>query len=90
MNLATEIIGWLAFATSSLMLVPQVYKVIKTKKTESVSMVMFIFAVTNYTLWTVYGFLKNSPQIYIANILAFICSVIILGFVIYNIAKKKN
>ncbi|AXK51653.1 SemiSWEET family sugar transporter [Spiroplasma alleghenense] len=90
MNLAKEIIGWLAFTTSSLMLVPQVLKVIKTKKTESVSLVMFIFAVTNYILWTVYGFLKNSPQIYIANILAFTSSAIILGYIIYNGVKKRK
>ncbi|AXK51676.1 SemiSWEET family sugar transporter [Spiroplasma alleghenense] len=90
MNIAIEVIGWIGFTTASLLLIPQVIKTIKTNDTSTISTSMFIVGLINFTTWTIYGFLIASPQIYIANIIAVTCNIIILGYIIKNHYKAKK
>ncbi|ASP28466.1 hypothetical protein SCORR_v1c06940 [Spiroplasma corruscae] len=90
MELAIEIIGWFGFTTSFTMLLPQVVKVIKTRNTKSLSLIMFLLTFLNALLWFVYGLLTNSMQLYIANSCAMLASLIIIIYIILNILKAKN
>lgn len=90
MELAAQIIGWIAFVTSSIMLLPQVIKVVKTGSTKGISFTMFSIALINYALWTAFGLMTSQPQVYICNILAFSASGIICFYMIANYFKRKS
>ncbi|MEK9132932.1 MAG: SemiSWEET transporter [Patescibacteria group bacterium] len=74
----TELIGSLAGACTTLSLVPQVIKIIKTKSTKDVSLGMFVIFTLGVGLWLVYGFLVASIPIIIANSATFVLATIIL------------
>ncbi|AKU79990.1 SemiSWEET family sugar transporter [Spiroplasma turonicum] len=90
MNLAIEIIGWMGFTTSLLMLLPQVFKVIKTRDTKSLSLFMFILTFLNALIWFSFGLLTKSMQLYIANACAMTASIIIIVYIIINLIKSKK
>ncbi len=90
MDIAKEVIGWLGFATSFSMLLPQVIKVIRSRDTKSLSLVMFLLTFVNALLWFTYGLIEKNMQLYIANACAMAASVIILFFIIVNLLKIKN
>ncbi|MDR3651672.1 MAG: SemiSWEET family transporter [Paludibacter sp.] len=65
-----ETIGFLASLTSILNQFPQAIKVIHTKDTHSISLVMYCIVVICISLWLVYGILlKDGPLIW-ANALS--------------------
>lgn len=51
---------------------------------------MYILFVAGIICWIVYGFMVESPQLYVANFLTAIFSSITLGFKIYNVAKGNE
>jgi MtN3 and saliva related transmembrane protein len=74
----------LCTATAS---IPQLYKIIKFKKAEDISVVMLLVLVVGLGLWVGYGALKKDFIIMIANAIPFIVNVLIL---ILSLRYKKN
>jgi MtN3 and saliva related transmembrane protein len=72
----TDIIGYLAAVFGTILMLPQVYKSIKTKRVNDISFSMLIVYIINCSLWEVYGFLINSKPVIICNILALIIGLI--------------
>ncbi len=70
MELLTEIIGYVAAAFGTALMLPQVYKSLVTKKADDISMVMLIVYAINCTLWEIYGLLIDSMPIILCNIIA--------------------
>jgi len=67
---AIETVGFLASLTSVLNQFPQAIKVIQTKDTHSISLVMYCIVVVCISLWLLYGILlKDGPLIW-ANALS--------------------
>ncbi|WP_028789049.1 SemiSWEET family sugar transporter [Terrimonas ferruginea] len=62
-----EILGYTAGAITSLTFLPQVIKTLKEKSAKDVSMMMFIIAVVNQTMWVVYGALLSNWVIILTN-----------------------
>ena len=62
-----EILGYTARAITSLTFLPQVIKTLKEKSARDVSMMMFIIAVVNQTMWVVYGALLSNWVIILTN-----------------------
>jgi len=62
-----EILGYTAGAITSLTFLPQVIKTLKEKSARDVSMMMFIIAVVNQTMWVVYGALLSNWVIILTN-----------------------
>ena len=82
-----EYIGFVAaFLTTSAFL-PQVYKTWKTKDVSALSLPMLSMFFFGLVLWLVYGFLKNSPSMIIANGITIISSVFLIYF---KIKFSKN
>jgi MtN3 and saliva related transmembrane protein len=52
-------------------LLPQVYKSIKTKKANDISMSMLVVYIINVVLWEIYGWLINSVPIMVCNLVSF-------------------
>lgn len=85
-----NILGWIATILTSVYLVPQAIKAIKTKNTKSVSLYTMAILVIASSIWTVYGFIGNQPQIYVTNIIQTIFSLIIMIIKIIEIIKEKK
>ena len=82
-----EILGFLAAILTTSAYLPQVYKIWKTKNTESVSLTMYLVMFLGVFLWLIYSlFIKSFPLI-IANTLTLLIILIILYF---KINSKNN
>lgn len=73
------IIGIGASACTAASLLPQLVKVLKERKAESVSLLMLLVLFIGLGLWVYYGLLKNDLIIIISNSFSFIINVL-LGF----------
>ena len=67
-----EIVGLVAGAFTSLAPLPQLYKSIKTKSMNDISLAMYLSFLTGTVLWLTYGILLNSIGIVIWNIFALV------------------
>jgi len=75
-----ELTGYLAATLTTASFIPQAFKVIKTKNTQSISLIMYIMFTLGVALWLAYGvFISNLPII-IANAITCTLSSIILYF----------
>jgi len=85
-----EIVGSLASLTSILNQFPQALKIIHTKDTNSISLVMYCIVVVCISLWLVYGILlKDGPLIW-ANALSLIPIVYIFIMKLRNTIIGKD
>ncbi|MDN3492561.1 SemiSWEET family sugar transporter [Winogradskyella bathintestinalis] len=81
MNLE-EIIGIAAGIFTTLGVLPQIIKAIKTKKVKDVSPYMFVILCIGVGLWTVYGIMKQDWPIIITNGISFLLNGIMLYIII--------
>lgn len=74
----TTIIGFIAAAASTVSFAPQAWKIIKSRKTDDISLVMYVVTVTGFALWTAYGILLNEWPLIVTNIICFVMAGFIL------------
>ncbi len=79
MSLAIEAIGGVAAAITTLCWVPQAIKVIRTRDTRSLSLVMYLMLACGIALWLVYGLLIGSWPLIGANLITLVLVSIILA-----------
>ena len=87
MELVT-VIGYAAGVFTTIAVVPQIYKAIKTGKTDDISPGFFIILLLGVGLWTVYGIMKADWPIILTNGISLILNAIMLGIYLKN--KMKN
>ncbi len=80
-----QYIGMIAAVLTSASFVPQALKVIKTKDTSGISLIMYSMFVLGVVLWTIHGFIINDLAVILANIVTFFFAAIVL---IYKIKYK--
>ena len=86
MDLSVEIIGVIGASLTTASFVPQVYKVVKTKSVEGISLTMYTVFFIGILFWLYYGIKIDSFSVILANIITGILVVIILIFrIIYKI-----
>jgi MtN3 and saliva related transmembrane protein len=73
-NVTGDLIGYTAAVCTTIAYIPQVIKVIKTKKTNDISTAMFILISGGVLLWLIYGIILVSIPMIIANGVTFILS----------------
>lgn len=73
-----KLIGMLAATCTTISFLPQAIKVIKTRHTKDLSLLMYTFFTTGVLLWLVYGILNNQLPVILANSVTFIFAAIIL------------
>ena len=83
----TQIIGLAAGICTACSLLPQVFKTIKEKKAEDVSMVMLFVLQAGLILWIIYGFDRKDVPIIATNIFSLLVNIIM---VILGIKYKKK
>ncbi|MEP0827156.1 MAG: SemiSWEET transporter [bacterium] len=77
---AISLLGYLAGTLTTLSFLPQLLKVIKTRSTKDISLLMFIVITIGIFLWLIYGLLIASPPIIIANLVTLAIASMILYF----------
>jgi Uncharacterized conserved protein len=63
----TQILGIVAGICTSVSLVPQLIKIIKSKKADDVALFMLIILLAGQALWIVYGVMKDDIPIIATN-----------------------
>ncbi len=84
-----ELVGYTAAVCTSLSFLPQALKVLKTKDTQSLSLVMYSVFTFGVMMWLSYGILLNDLPMILANVLTFILAFFILLMKIKNNKKDK-
>ena len=84
-----EIIGILAGVCTTIAVLPQIYKAVKTKKAEDISPVFFTIMIFGVSLWTVYGILQNDYPIIVTNGISAILNSIML-FIYFKSKRDKH
>ena len=79
MSATVELIGGAAATITTLCWVPQAVKVIRTRDTRSLSLIMYLMLAVGIGLWLVYGLAIHSMPLIGANTVTFVLVVIILG-----------
>jgi MtN3 and saliva related transmembrane protein len=73
-----SLLGISAAILTTISLLPQVLKTIKTKKTKDISLGMYTIYCLGLLLWLIYGFLINDLPLILANSITFLLSLCIL------------
>ena len=73
-------LGYIAGALTTLAFLPQLIKVVKSKSTKDISLLMFVVICTGISLWLIYGILIDSLPIILANMVTLIIAGAILVF----------
>lgn len=73
-----QIIGLAAAGLTTFAFFPQAVKVIRTRDTHSISLVMYIVVSLGLVLWLVYGILINDLPLILANFITLIPALTIL------------
>jgi MtN3 and saliva related transmembrane protein len=71
-------IGLFAAACTTLSFLPQLIKIIRTKHTKDISLLMYLILGTGLFLWFVYGFLLRDLPIMIANGITFVLALAVV------------
>lgn len=79
MNPTIELIGGAAAAITTLCWVPQALKVIRTRETKAISLVMYCMLAIGVALWLLYGLMIHSWPLIGANAVTLVPVLVILG-----------
>jgi MtN3 and saliva related transmembrane protein len=82
-----KIIGIASGVLTSISMLPQFFKLIKTKESENISMGMLIVLLTGVAGWIYYGFLKNDWIIILTNAFAFLINFVTM---ILSVKYRKH
>lgn len=72
------ILGLAAALCTTTAFAPQAWKVLKTRRTEDLSLEMYIIFTLGITLWLIYGILIKDIPIIVANVITFLFAITIL------------
>lgn len=75
-----NLIGYFAAVLTTISFLPQVLRVIVTRKTRDISRNMYIILNSGVFLWLVYGIMKSDLPLILANSITLIFSLTILFF----------
>jgi len=84
------ILGFLATFLINIAYVPQVYKTIKTKNVDGLSLIMLIILILAGILWVIYGVILDSLPLIICNSINMIQSCILLFYKLKYDLTRKN
>ena len=83
-----EFIGLTAAILTTIAFVPQVIKVIRSKKTNNLSLTTYVIFTIGVGLWLVYGLFKKSISMILGNGITLVLSSLILYYIF--LGKKSN
>ena len=87
-----EVLGFCAAFCTTISFLPQAVKVIKTRDTSALSLIMYLVFNLGVALWLAYGLIRSDMPIVVANAITLILALVILCTKIYNelYATQRN
>ncbi len=85
-----EYLGYVAAVCTTVSFLPQAFKIMRSKKTNDISLIMYSLLVIGVILWTIYGIYKNDWSLILANSITSISATIVLVFKIKNVIKGES
>lgn len=73
-----EILGFLAALLGTCSLLPQVFKILQSKNTKSISLIMYIIIAIDSSLWLTYGFALSLNPLIIQSGITGTCAVVVI------------
>lgn len=73
-----KVVGIVAGVFTALSLLPQLVKLIKTRKAEDLSLIYLITLFCGLTLWIWYGFLRKDLPVILTNVVSLLFNIAIL------------
>lgn len=77
-----ELIGFAAAFLTTIAFIPQVFKVLKTKSVEGLSLTTYLLYVSGVFLWFIHGVNLESLSMIVGNFVSILLTLIILFFII--------
>ena len=87
---STDIIGSLAGLFTTIAVIPQIIKAMRTREVDDISPVFFSTLVLGLGLWTFYGILKNDMPIIITNGISVLLNGSMLCIYFFSLKKQKQ
>lgn len=78
MNINPEIIGYVAGGLSSALFIPQIFKIIKEKSVEEISMLTCIIGVISSLLWLWFGIAQKHMSMMVTNSISVMATIVLL------------
>ncbi len=75
-----NLLGFSAAVLTTTAFVPQVVKVVKTKSTKDISLLMYLLFTAGVALWLIYGFAISSLPVIVANAITLLLSIVIIVY----------
>ena len=75
-----ESVGYIAAVITTISFLPQVFKIIRLKKTDEISLAMYVIYCSGIFLWFIYGLLIWNYPVIIANFITLVLASTILFF----------
>ncbi len=85
-----DLLGNLAAVLTSISFVPQVVKILKTRNTSGISLIMYALFVTGVACWLWWGFLAGARPVIVANALTLALSSAVLLLKIRSVALGRE
>lgn len=85
-----EIFGFIAGILTTSAFLPQLIKILKSRHTKDLSLIMYLLFCSGIVLWIVYGVALRSLPIIIFNVITLVLNLIILFTIICNKIKKTG
>jgi MtN3 and saliva related transmembrane protein len=85
----SDMIGLMAAALTTLSFLPQALLVIRTGKTDGISLVMYVMFTIGVAGWLAYGMLTRSMPIIVANMVTLLLASVILGLKVRNTVQAR-
>lgn len=82
--MSITLLGVFAGMLTSCSFFPQAYKIIKTKRTQDISIPMYSLCTVGVFIWIIYGLIINDLAIILTNIVTFVPTLIILLLTVKN------
>jgi MtN3 and saliva related transmembrane protein len=83
-------LGIIAGLLTSTSFIPQAYKVIKTKRTQDISLPMYSLCTVGVFLWIVYGLMIQDIAIILTNVITFVPTLVILILTVKYHGQKNR
>lgn len=88
--MTSTVLGLIAAFLTTFSFLPQAIKVVRTKKTEGISLEMYAIFTIGVLLWAIYGFMTMQLPVIFANSITLVFAVIILFYTWQNAMKEKK
>jgi MtN3 and saliva related transmembrane protein len=90
LEIVTDLVGYTAGFCAAIITIPQIYRIIKTKKANDVALWTIILLLITSALFITYGVLISSLPLIITDIVAFILDGVLLISKLYFDYKTKR